>query len=130
MASKLGPTLCRLPGLTNGARDGAAWSATAIGLQARGDILLALDTDMTVADVSVTHLGGESVRAAAAATKVAAVKGREGEKRRLYGRLEPNGYPFYPFAVESYGRLSKDAIDMSGRLARPWQGGQGGRARG
>jgi hypothetical protein len=42
----------------------------------------------------------------------------EGEYRGLYGRLEPNGYPFYPFAVECYGRLGKDAIDLLGRLGK------------
>jgi hypothetical protein len=36
----------------------------------------------------------------------------------LYGRLEPNGYPFYLFAVESYGRLGKDAMDLLGRLGK------------
>jgi hypothetical protein len=36
----------------------------------------------------------------------------------LYGRLEPNGYPFYPVAVECYGRLGKDAIDLLGRLGK------------
>jgi hypothetical protein len=68
---ELEPTLRRLPGLETGARDGAAGSATA-GLQARADILLALDTGMAVVDVSVTHPGGVAVRAAAAATDGAA----------------------------------------------------------
>jgi hypothetical protein len=42
----------------------------------------------------------------------------------LSGRLEPNGYPFYPFAVESYGRLVKNAIDLLGRLCKEaeWAG--------
>jgi hypothetical protein len=81
-------------------------------LQARGDILLVLDTSMEVADVSVTHPGGVAVGAAATATDGAVAKRREGAKRLLYGRLEPNGYPFYPLPSESYGRLGKDAIDL------------------
>jgi hypothetical protein len=36
----------------------------------------------------------------------------------LYGQLEPNGYPFYPFAVESYACLGKDGIDLLGRLGK------------
>jgi hypothetical protein len=34
------------------------------------------------------------------------------------GQLQPNGYPFYPFMVESYGRLCKDTIDLLGCLGK------------
>jgi hypothetical protein len=91
VASTLEPTLRRLPRLDTGARDGAVGLATA-DLQARGDILLALDTDMAVAEVSVTHTGGVAVQAAAVANDGTAAKRRKGEKRQWYGRLEPNGY--------------------------------------
>jgi hypothetical protein len=84
----------------------------------RRDILLALDTGMAVADISVMHPGGVAVRAAAAATDRAAAKRREGEKRRIYVRLEPNGYPFFPFALESYACLGKDAIDALAKEPR------------
>jgi hypothetical protein len=73
VASALEPTLHRLPGLETGARDVAAGSASA-GLQARGDILLALDTSMAVADVSVTHPGG----------------GRAGGRRRYRWGMRPS----------------------------------------
>jgi hypothetical protein len=38
------------------------------------------------------------------------------EKRQMYGQLEPNGYPFIPFSVETYGRLGKPAISFLGQL--------------
>jgi hypothetical protein len=42
----------------------------------------------------------------------------EGKKRRIHGRLEPNGYPFFPFAVESYGLLGKEAEEAGRRVSK------------
>jgi hypothetical protein len=115
VASTLEPTLRRLPGLEAGAY-GASRGTEAAGLEASGDILLALESGMSVVDVSITHPSGVSNRAAAATTDGAAAARRDREKRRTYGQLEPNGYPFIPFSVETYGRLGKPAISLLGQL--------------
>jgi hypothetical protein len=46
----------------------------------------------------------------------AAAARRDREKSRTYGQLEPNGYPFIPFSMETYGRLGKPAISFLGQL--------------
>jgi hypothetical protein len=90
--STLEPTLRRLPGLEAAAGAyGASRGTEAAGLEARGDILLALESGMSVVDVSITHPSGVSNRAAAATTDGAAAARRDREKRRTYGQLEPNG---------------------------------------
>jgi hypothetical protein len=113
VASTLEPPLRRLPGLEAGA------TATGEGfsrLGARGDVLVALESGMTVVDVSVTHPPGVALRAASAATDGAAAARRDAEKRRTYNRLAPNGYPLVPFSVETYGRLGKPAVVFLGML--------------
>jgi hypothetical protein len=115
VASTLEPTLRRLPGLEAGAY-GASGGIEAAGLEAHGDILLALESVMSVVDVSITHPSGVANRAAAATTDGAAVARRDWEKRRTYGQLELNGYPFIPFSVETYGRLGKPAISVRRQL--------------
>jgi hypothetical protein len=57
-------------------------------------------------------------RAAAATTYGAAAARRDREKRQTYGQLEPNGYPFIPFSVETYGCLGKPAISFLGQLGK------------
>jgi hypothetical protein len=93
---------------------GASGGTESAGLEARGDILLALESGMSVVDVFITHPSGVANRAAAATTDDAARRDRE--KRRTYGQLEPNGYPFIPFTVETYGRLGKLAISFLRQL--------------
>jgi hypothetical protein len=115
VASTLKPTLHRLPGLEAGAY-GASGGTEAAGLEARGDILLALESGMSVVDVYITDPSGVANRAAAATTVAAAAARKDREKRRTYGQLEPNGYPFIPFSVEIYGRLGKLAISFLGQL--------------
>jgi hypothetical protein len=114
-ASTLEPTLCRLPGLEAGAY-GASGGTEAAGLKACGDILLALESGMSVVDVPITHPSGVANRAAAATTDGAAAARRDREKRQTYGQLEPNGYPFIPLSVETYGRLGNPAISFLGQL--------------
>jgi hypothetical protein len=109
VASTLEPTLRRLPGVEAGAY-GALGGTEAAGLEARGHILLALESGMSVVDVSITHPSGVANRAAAATTDSAAAARRDREKRGTYGQLEPNGYPIIPFSMETYGRLGKPAI--------------------
>ena len=115
VASTLEPPLRRLTGLQAGVT--APTGGGDIGrLEGRGDVLMALGTGMSVVDVSVTHPAGAANRAAAANSDGAAAARRDAEKRRAYNRLEPNGYPFVPFSVETYGRLGKPAIALLGRL--------------
>jgi hypothetical protein len=71
------------------------------GLEARGGILLALESGMSVVDVSIAHPPGVANRAVAATTDGASEARREREKRRTYCQLEPNGYPFIPVSVET-----------------------------
>jgi hypothetical protein len=111
VASTLEPTLHRLPGLEAGAY-GASRGTEEEGLEARGDILLALECGVSVVDVSITHPSGVANRVAAATGDGAAVARRDREKRRTYGQLEP----FIPFSVETYGRLGKPAISFLGQL--------------
>jgi hypothetical protein len=37
---------------------------------------------------------------------------REQQKRATYSRLEPNGYPFVPFSVASYGHIGQPAMKL------------------
>jgi hypothetical protein len=61
---------------------GASRGIEAAGLEARGDILLALESGKSVVDVSITHPSGVSNRAAAATTDGGAAARRDREKRR------------------------------------------------
>jgi hypothetical protein len=79
-------------------------------VEARGDILLALPGGITIADISITHPLAINTLAAAATTAGAAAARREQQKRATYSRVEPNGYPFVPFSVESYGRIGQPAM--------------------
>jgi hypothetical protein len=69
--STLEPTLHRLPGLEAGAY-GVSRGTEAAGLEARGDILPALESGMSVVDVSITHPSGVSNRAAASVVRSSA----------------------------------------------------------
>jgi hypothetical protein len=80
---------------------------------------------VSVVDMSMTQPSGVASRRAAATMDGTAAARRHREKRRTYGQLEPKGYPFIPFSVETYGRLGKLAISFLGQL-----GGEGGRAQG
>jgi hypothetical protein len=81
VVSTLEPRLRKLPGLEVGAY-GASRGTEAAGLEARGDILLALESGMSVVDVSITHPSGVANRAAAATTDGTAAARREGIGRR------------------------------------------------
>jgi hypothetical protein len=67
IASSLEPTMHRLPSLEAEARCSAPGSATA-GREARGAILMALESGPAIVDVSATHPPGVAKRAAAART--------------------------------------------------------------
>jgi hypothetical protein len=103
IASTQEPTLSRLPGLAEGA--GISASGASIWVGARGDILLALPGGITIPDISVIHPLSINTLPAAATTAGAAAARRDQQKRATYARVEPTGFPFVPFSVESYGRL-------------------------
>jgi hypothetical protein len=65
-------------------------------------------------------LCGVANRAAAARTDRAAGLARQEEE--AYSRLEPNGYPFTPCSVESYGRLGKPTMDLLSKLGDEAEG--------
>jgi hypothetical protein len=110
IASTQEPTLRRLPGLAGGAGTSAKGASTRI--ETHGDILLALPGGITIADISITRPLAINTLAAAATTAGAAATRREQQKRATYSRVEPNGYPFVPFSVESYGRIGQPAMKL------------------
>jgi hypothetical protein len=90
VASTLDPTLCRLPGLQSRAYGGTG-GTEAVDMEASRDILLALESRMSVLDVSIMQPSAGANRAAAAMTDGAAAVLRDRKKRLTYGRLDPNG---------------------------------------
>jgi hypothetical protein len=110
IASTQEPALRRLPGLVRGAGISALGASTQV--EACGDILLVLPRGITIPDISITHPLAINTLAAAATTAGAAVTRREQQKRATYSRVEPNGFPFVPFSVESYGRIGQPAMKL------------------
>jgi hypothetical protein len=110
IASTQEPALRRLSGLAGGAGTFATGASTRV--EARWDILLALPGGITIADISITHPLAINTLAAAATTAGAAAARRNQQKHATYSRVEPNGYPFVPFSVESYGRIGQPAMKL------------------
>jgi hypothetical protein len=110
IASTQEPALRRLPGLAGGAGTSATGASTRV--EARGDIHLALLGDIPIVDISITHPLAINTLSAAATAAGAAVARREQQKHATYSRVEPNGYPFVPFSVESYGRISQPVMKL------------------
>jgi hypothetical protein len=102
------PALRRLPGLAGGAGNSASGASTRVEVQ--GDILLALPGGITN---SLIHPLSIHILPAAATTAGAAAARRDRQKRSTYARGEPNGFPFVPFSVESYGRLGQPAMKLN-----------------
>jgi hypothetical protein len=108
--STLEPALRRLPGLAAG--DGTSADGSPIRVEARGNVLLAMPQGITIADVSIIHPTSLNTLSRAAATAGAAASHRDRQKQTAYARVEPNGYSFVPFSVESYGRLGHPAMTL------------------
>jgi hypothetical protein len=79
-------------------------------------MLVALDSGVTVMDLSVTHPPDVALRAASAATDGAAAAHRNAEKCRAYNLLAPNRHIRVPFSVETYGRLGRPTVAFLGTL--------------
>jgi hypothetical protein len=63
-------------------------------------------------NVSVIHTTPRNTLFHVAATAGAAASHRDRQKRTAYARVEPNGYSFVPFSVESYARLGQPAMKL------------------
>jgi hypothetical protein len=74
--------------------------------------LLSLPGGITIVDISITHPLAINTLAAAATTAGAAAARRDQQKRATYSRVEPNGYPFVTFSVESYGCIRQPAMKL------------------
>jgi hypothetical protein len=105
IASTLEPPLRQLPGLAAGA--GASADGSASRPEARGDILMALPQG-----ISVIHPLSLNIISRAASTAGAAASHRDQRKRTAYARVEPHGYGFIPFSLETYGRLGQPAMKL------------------
>jgi hypothetical protein len=110
IASTLEPPLRRLPGLATGT--GASADGSAIRPEARGDILMALPQGISIAEISVIHPLSLNTISRAATTAGAAASHKDQQKRTAYARVEPHGYGFVPFSVETYGRLGQPAMKL------------------
>jgi hypothetical protein len=110
IASTLEPPLRRLPGLAAGA--GASADGSAVRPEARGDILMALPQGISIADISIIHPLSLNTISRAATMAGAAASHRDQQKRMAYARVEPHGYGFVPFSVETYGRLGQPAMKL------------------
>jgi hypothetical protein len=109
-SSTLEPALRRLPGLAAGA--GTSADGSPIRVEARGVVLLAMLQGIAIADVSIIHPTSPNSLSRAGATAGAAASHRDRQKQTAYARVEPNGYSFVPFSVESYGRLGQPAMTL------------------
>jgi hypothetical protein len=72
---------------------------------------------ITIADMSVIHPLSINSLSATAASPGAAISQRDHQKRAAYAGLEPNGYAFVPFSVESYGRIGQPAMKLLHQLS-------------
>jgi hypothetical protein len=78
----------------------------------RGDILLALPQGISIADISVIHPLSLNIVSQEATTAGAAASHRDQLKRTAYARVEPHGFGFVPFSVETYSCLGQPAMKL------------------
>jgi hypothetical protein len=83
----------------------------------RGDVPVSTLDDLFSVDVVVTHPASYSKRSRASREPGAAAKMAEASKRSIHG-VGTVGHTFVPFAMESYGRLGLDAL----QLLKDWAG--------
>jgi hypothetical protein len=64
------------------------------------------------------HNGGRSLPAGSRAADMAgaAATFHDHQKKTAYARVEPNGYGFVPFSVETYGQLGQPAMKLLHQL--------------
>jgi hypothetical protein len=71
---------------------------------------MALPCGITSSDVSVIHPLSINILPRAATTAGAAAFHRDQQKQTAYARVEPSGYGFVPFFMETYGHLGHPAM--------------------
>jgi hypothetical protein len=109
IASALEPALRRLHGTS---ADGPP-----NGVEARGNLLLAVPQGISIPDVSVNNPTSLNTLSRKAAIAGAAASHRDRQKRMELPRVEPNGYSFEPFPVESYGHLGYPEMRLRAMVA-------------
>jgi hypothetical protein len=82
-----------------------------VGYGQRGDVLVSTLDDLLNVDIVVTHPASYSMRSRASREPGAAAKVAEAKKRSTHG-VGAVGHTFVPFAIESYGRLGLDAMQL------------------
>jgi hypothetical protein len=99
-------------------RDGTGIGAdgSAVRIEARGDIIMALPRGISITDISVIHPLSVQILSRAAETAGVAASFRDQQKKTSYARVEPNGYGFVPFSVETCGRLGQLAMNLLHQL--------------
>jgi hypothetical protein len=73
---------------------------------------MALPQGISITDISVIHPLSLNIISRAATAAGAAAFHRDQRKRTVYARVEPHGYGFVPFSVETYGRLGQPAMKL------------------
>jgi hypothetical protein len=75
--------------------------------------LMALPRGITISDISIIHpLSINTLPGAAGVAARAAASHRDQQKQTAYAGVEPNGYGFVPFSVETYGRIGSPAMKL------------------
>jgi hypothetical protein len=110
ITSALEPALRRLPGLAAAAA--ASADGSPVRVEARNDVLLAMPQGIPIVDISVIHPTSLNTLPRGAAAPGAAASHRDRQKQTAYARVEPNGYSFVPFLVESPGCLGQPAMKL------------------
>jgi hypothetical protein len=77
-----------------------------------GDLLLSLEGQQCMGDVSVIHPGASTYCAVAAKTDGGAAAQRDADKTALYQGCGAGCYRFVPLTVETFGRLGKPLMKL------------------
>ena len=80
----------------------------------RGDVLDSALEDCTNVDVVATHPANRTLRGRASRTPGAVARVAEQNQRRSHAAGGTRGYRFVPFAIETYGRLGRAAVELLG----------------
>jgi hypothetical protein len=73
---------------------------------------MALPQGISITDISVIHPLPMNNSFWVATTAAAPASHWDQQKRTAYARVEPHGYGFVPFSVETYGRLGQPEMKL------------------
>jgi len=82
------------------------------GYGMRGDVLVSTLDDVLNIDIVVTHPASKTMRARPCKEPGVAAKEAARIKKNKHASGDTQGHTFVPFAVESYGRLGLDAVQL------------------